>query len=72
MKITSNPKTNLLKAKLLERGIDVPEMAKLLGIDRATLYRNLNNIDRMPIGKAMRIKSILDLTDEEAIAIFLH
>ena len=61
---------NKLKAKIIERGLSVEGLANLLKMDRSSLYRMLSNADRITIGKAVRIKEALNMTDEEATAIF--
>lgn len=62
---------NLLKAKMVEKGINAEKLAELIGIDRATLYRKLANLDKFTIGEARRIKTALGLSAEEACLIFL-
>lgn len=62
---------NKLKAKLVERGMNVETLADLIGIERSSLYRKLNNFEKITIGEALRIKQVLGLTDAEAIDIFL-
>ena len=42
----------------------------LIEMDRSSLYRKLNNSQKMTISEATRIKEALDLTSEEASAIF--
>lgn len=59
-----------LKGKIVERGINVEKLAEYLAIDRATLYRKINNFDKFTIGEARKVKSALELTDEEATLIF--
>lgn len=59
-----------LKGKIVERGTNVEKLAEFLGIDRATLYRKMSNFEKFTIGEANRVKTALDLTDEEATAIF--
>lgn len=59
-----------LKAKMVERGINVTELAAKIGIDRSTLYRKLDGGERMTIGEAMRIKDELGMTKDEARSIF--
>ena len=61
-----------LKGKIVERGTNVEKLAEYLGIDRATLYRKLGNFEKFTIGEANRVKTALDLTDEEATAIFFE
>lgn len=61
---------NKLKAKIVENGMNVEKLAELIGIDRSSMYRKLNNFERITIGEANRIKAALDLTDEDANDIF--
>lgn len=63
--------TNKLRAKLVERGINVETLADLIGVDRSSMYRKLNNFEKITIGEAQKIKEVLGLTDGEAIDIFL-
>ena len=60
-----------LKGKMVELGINVETLAEMIGVDRSSLYRKLNNSGKVTIGEAKRIKEALSLTDDEAIAIFL-
>lgn len=64
-------KTKVLKAKLVERGINVETLADSIGIGRSALYRKLNNFEKITIGEAIKIKAVLEMTDDEAIKIFL-
>ena len=59
-----------LKAKIIERGLNVEKFASLIGMTRSSLYRRLNESANMTIGEAIRIKDVLELTDEEASVIF--
>ena len=62
---------NKLKGKIVENGINVETLASLIGTDRATLYRKLNNCEKITIGEAVRIKEALEMSDKEAFDIFL-
>jgi plasmid maintenance system antidote protein VapI len=64
-------KANKLKGKLVERGVNVDTLAEYLGIERTTLYRKLNNFEKITIGEAIKIKAFLELPDHEAVEIFL-
>lgn len=64
-------KLNKLKAKIIEKGLNVEALADAIGIDRSSLYRKLNNFEKITIGEAARMKEILDMTNEEAHEIFL-
>lgn len=61
----------LLVDKILEKGIDLSKIARLLGIDKMTLYRKLTNYEPITIREAEILKDILDLTNLEALEIFL-
>lgn len=62
--------TNLLTEKVLEKGIEFTEIAKILGVDRMTLYRKLANYESVTIREAEILKHILDLTNNEALKVF--
>lgn len=59
-----------LKSKLVEKGMNVEQLAKKIGKDRSSLYRKLADTKRMTIKDALDIKDVLDLTDTEARDIF--
>ena len=63
-------KLDLLKGKIVANGMNVEQLAKSIGIDRSSLYRKLNNADKITIGEAMRMKEVLSMTSEEATEIF--
>lgn len=60
-----------LRARMVERGINVEGLAKIIDIDRSSMYRKLNNGDKITIGEAQRIMTALELTPEDAASIFL-
>lgn len=62
---------NKLKGKIVENGTNVEAVADFIGIDRSSMYRKLNNFDKITVGEAIKLKECLHLTDEEAIEIFL-
>lgn len=64
-------KLNKLKAKIVELGMNVEMLADKIGMERSTLYRKLNNFEKITIGEAIRMKDALEMTDEEASDIFL-
>jgi plasmid maintenance system antidote protein VapI len=64
-------KLNKLKAKIVELGLNVESLADRIGMERSTLYRKLNNFDKITIGEAIKMKSALEMTDAEATDIFL-
>lgn len=62
---------NRLKAKIVEREMNVEELAELIGMTGPTLYRKLRAPLKITIGEAIQMKDVLKLTDEEALDIFL-
>ena len=64
-------KVRKLKAKIIEKGFNVESFAAAIGMERSKLYRKLNSFEKITIGEAARMKVVLDMTDEEAIYIFL-
>lgn len=62
---------NKLRGKIVEKGMNVETLAERIGVDRATLYRKLNNFEKVTIGEAIKIKAVLNLSNEEATDIFL-
>ena len=59
-----------LRGKMTEKGFNVERLAPMIGIDRATLYRKLNNWEKITIGEALKMKDVLEMTDDEAGLIF--
>lgn len=62
---------NKLKAKMVEKGINADLLADVIGVDRSSMYRKMNNFEKITIGEAKLIKTALEMSDEDAIAIFL-
>ena len=62
---------NKLKAKIVENGTNVEAVADFIGVDRSSMYRKLNNFDKITIGEASKLKEFLNMTNEEATDIFL-
>lgn len=63
---------NLLTDKILEKGIELSRLARLLGIDKMSLYRKLANYEPVTIREAEILKELLDLTNLEALEIFFN
>lgn len=64
--------TTLLTEKVLEKGMEFSKIARLLGIDKMTLYRKLANYEPVTIREAEILKDLLDLTNLEALEIFFN
>lgn len=67
----SNVNLNLLKGKIVERGLNISALARVMNMPRCTLYRKLQNPDTsLTIKNVNEIVKALRLTEEEAVAIF--
>lgn len=62
---------NKLRGKIVERGINVETLATRIGIDRSTLYKKLNEGEKITIGEAIKMKDALEMSNDEAFDIFL-
>lgn len=62
---------NKLKDKLVEKGFTVAMIANLMDIHKSSLYEKINGCDHITIQEAKRLKDILELTNLEALDIFL-
>ena len=60
----------MLKIKLVEKEMNVEQLAKKIGKDRSSLYRKLADTKRMTIKDAQDIKAVLGLTNNDARDIF--
>lgn len=72
MKGEESMNVNKLKGKIVEKSMNIEAVAKSIGIDRSSLYRKLNNLEKITVGEAAKIKKVLDITNEEAIEIFFN
>lgn len=62
---------NLMKGKIVEKGLSVEDVAHYIGINKATFYRKLSgNGSNFLIGEATKIVEYLGLSSEDATAIF--
>jgi len=60
-----------LKGKIVEKDLNIEKLAEIIGINRASLYRKMSNAEKITCGEASKIADALELSDEEAIDIFL-
>jgi DNA-binding phage protein len=64
---------NMLKGKIIQSGRNITMLANEIGLDRATLYRRLQNGGRtMLVKDAKNIANVLGLTAEEVNSIFFN
>lgn len=55
----------------MERGMNIEALATQIGINRASLYRKLNDAEKITIGEAIKMKDALEMSNDEAYDIFL-
>lgn len=60
-----------LKCKIIEKNMNVEQVADAIGCNRSSLYRKLNNAEKITIGEALKMKEVLSMDDSEAFEIFL-
>lgn len=61
-----------LKAKFVEKGFKVADIANEIGIDVKTLYNKLNKESSFNAKEIRKLSLILDLDAEEIVGIFLQ
>lgn len=61
---------NKLKARMVEKGMSIADVATAMGIDKSTLYRKLRDPNKLCVGDVRRLASILELNEADAQAIF--
>ena len=62
---------NKLYEAIMNNGLTLNDISDFLGLTRVVTYRKLSNIKLLTIGEAILLKEFLELTNEEAIDIFL-
>ncbi|MDE8071178.1 helix-turn-helix transcriptional regulator [Erysipelothrix rhusiopathiae] len=63
--------SRLLRARMLENKISIDQLASLLSIHPATLYRKLSNDNgTFTIKEAYKIVELLNLSSNDALSIF--
>lgn len=62
---------NKLRGKIVEKEMNIEALAAVIGINRASLYRKLNDAEKITIGEASKMKEALEMSDAEAYEIFL-
>lgn len=60
-----------LRCKIIEQNMNIEQLADAIGCHRSSMYRKLENAEKITIGEAIKIKAALSMTDTEANEIFL-
>lgn len=64
---------NKLKGKIVEKGMNLSDVANRIGVDRSTLYRKINTQgDNLTVSEVSRIATVLDLSSDEITNIFFN
>ena len=63
-------KSELLKAKMVAKGVSAEELADKIGINTITLYRKINGKTEFTRSEMQIIKSVFNLNKGEMDAIF--
>ena len=63
-------RANLFRAKLAELNKTVPEIARVIGVNQATLHRKMNGTSDFTRNEIQLMRYALSLTDEEMKNIF--
>lgn len=62
---------NKFKAKVVERGFKIPEVAKKVGINASTMYRKLNTKgSTFTVREVQELSKVLNLNRDEFMSIF--
>jgi putative cro-like protein len=62
---------NKLKGKIVECGLSVSQLAEIIGVDKATLYRKINSDgSNISVNEAVKIARALNLSLKDVNAIF--
>ena len=62
---------NKLKGMIVANGMNIEQVADEIGIDRSSMYRKLNSFEKITIGEAIKIKEVLNMSNDQATEIFL-
>lgn len=62
---------NSLYQLIIEKGFTINGISDLLKIDHDNIYQKIADVSLLTVGETLLLKSILELSDSEAISIFL-
>ncbi len=61
---------NELKAEVVRKGLTLGELADLVGMQRTTLWRRLNDPASFTVGEVKKLKETLELNGQRILDIF--
>lgn len=61
---------NKLKAKIVEKGMNIDELAKFSGLSKAKIYRRFKHPTEITVAEVDKMSDVLDIDEEEARSIF--
>lgn len=62
---------NRLQVEIMKNGFTLGDISDFLGLTKVSTHRKITDIKSLTIGEAILLKEFLELTDLEAIDIFL-
>lgn len=63
---------NKLNAKIIDSGMTIEEVAEMIGMSGLSLYFKMKRRVSMTVGDAIKLKEVLQMSNKEAMEIFLH
>ena len=61
---------NLLKGKIIEKGLSIEKIAAIMGINKSSLYRKIASPDCISIKDINILSDTLELNEKDIISIF--
>ena len=61
-----------LRGKMVEHDISVELLSEHMGCSASTMYRKLDNFEKITIGEAEKIRQYVPMSDDDAKDIFLN
>ena len=61
---------NKLKAKIVEKGMNMDEFARFTGLTKGKIYRRFKHPSEITIEEVDKIADVLDVNQDEAVSIF--
>jgi predicted DNA-binding transcriptional regulator AlpA len=62
---------NKIRARIIELGMSIPQIASSLGMNRSTMYRKLKDPGRFTVAELRKLVSVLQWSGQEVRDIFM-